>query len=298
MRLPTCYAWLSLPFLILAGCGSPGPRQELTEPVQAEPGGLTQGQLEEKIEADMLAMRRQRAERQAAGKLTLADWRLPEPDAQWASVTRQASTEPSLARRLRSTQVASLVIEDEESLRAVVDQLRLVTGLPLVVTPQAEASVVDNGVLFTFNMTKGVSARSLLNLIAEMAGAEVAWVIRHDAVIFTTEERAQQEQVLQMHDIRRLTRERRDFSGPRINTIRLLGELEDEDGGGAFGGLEVTRAAYEPDEVVELLRTSVAIGSWGKGGNSMSVTSGGMLLVRHTPKVQREVARFLMRLGS
>ena len=157
--------------------------------------------------------------------------------------------------------------------------------------------MVDNGVVFDFDLSNGVSVRSALNLIAELAGEDVAWTIRHDAVVFTTKEKARVEYALQIHDIHRLTRERRDFSGPRINTLRLLGELEDDDGGGAFGGVEVTAARHEPDEVVELVKSSVAIGTWDEAGASIDVTSDGLLLVRHSRAVQREVARFLMKLG-
>lgn len=210
----------------------------------------------------------------------------------------ERSYEPPLEQRLKSVQVPGLTVRDEESLRAVVGQLRTMTGLPLIVDARAENAVLDEGVLFDFALQNPISVENLLELIVDAAGEDVTWVIRHDAVIITTREAARKgRMVLATYDVRSLTFGRTDFSGPRIDRIRLLDELEDDDGGGPFGGVGESIQNMDQDALVELLRENVEPEAWEEEGATLEVNEG-LLIVVHTPAVQRRVQHFLSRLGA
>lgn len=228
---------------------------------------------------------------------------LPDPD-RWAEITRLrgsrrgldpeqmvSSAERALRLRLRQTTLRLRPVEEEESLRAVVDNVRLQTGLPLVVDPAAENSVIDNGIVFEFSFENEVTAEQILNLLADMAGEEVTWVIRHDAVLITTAEKALGKPVVQHHDVRDLAFGLTDFMGPRIDRIRLLDEMEDEDGGGPFGGIGERPEMINIDDLATMIQENVGVGSWEDGASIESYE--GHVIIVHTPGVQQEVRQFL-----
>ncbi|MDP6764375.1 MAG: hypothetical protein QF903_12225 [Planctomycetota bacterium] len=228
---------------------------------------------------------------------------LPDPD-HWAEITelrasRQgldpeqlvSKSERTLRRRLRQTTLRLRPVEEEESLRAVVDNVRLQTGLPLVVDPAAENSVIDNGIVFEFSFENEVTAEQILNLLADMAGEEVTWVIRHDAVLLTTTEKALGKPVVQHHDVRDLVFGLTDFMGPRIDRIRLLDEMEDEDGGGPFGGIGERPEMINIDDLATMIQENVGVGTWDDGASIESYE--GHIIIVHTPAVQTEVRQFL-----
>jgi hypothetical protein len=56
-----------------------------------------------------------------------------------------------------------------------------------------------------------------------------------------------------------------------------------------------------PDDLVGLIKSVVAPGTWGEGweeGKGSISVARGILIVRHTVKVQREIARLLAQLGA
>lgn len=205
---------------------------------------------------------------------------------------------PSLRRRLATTRAPGLVVQGERSLRAVVDRVRIATGLPLVVTSRAEEAVHDEGLVFDVDLEHPLLARDLLNLIAELAGPSVRWEVRHEAVILdTAEHSAAEARVMRTYDVRTLTFARTDFVAPRIDRIRLLDELEDDDGGGPFGAVGERVARISPDEVVELVMEHVAPETWSRDGVSIEVGEG-LLIVVQTPAVHARIRRYLRALGA
>ncbi|MBJ03062.1 MAG: hypothetical protein CMK00_09355 [Planctomycetes bacterium] len=229
---------------------------------------------------------------------------LPDQD-RWAEITelRQgrrgldltqvvSDSERQLAGTLRSTTIPGLVTDEEESLMVVVGIVRTVTGLPLVVDPAAENAVLDEGFFFTFSFNNPLTVEQALNLICDQAGEEVTWTIRHDAVLVTTREKARGELIIVNHDVQDLIFGLTDFLGPRIDTIRLLGELEDDDGGGPFGAIGERPRLIEIEDLSTLIQDNVAVGTW--DGDGITVEPGeGYILMTHTPAVQQEVRDFL-----
>lgn len=201
--------------------------------------------------------------------------------------------ELALRAQLTSTGVQLPGIEDEESLRAVIDRVHAYTGLPLIVDQVAEDLVYEEGTVFQLDLTAEVSVRHALDLITNQAGEEVTWTIRHDAVFITSTEKAQGEPVVKNHDVQDLIMGITDFTGPRIDRLRLLDELEDDDGGGPFGGiLDEAKRLIEIEDLATLIQENVAVDSWDADGVTIEPGEG-FILVTHSPEVQAQVREFL-----
>ncbi len=228
---------------------------------------------------------------------------LPDPD-RWAEITEirrsrrgialEQSVDPgeaALREQLRTTLIKLPEVRDEESLTALFDHVKVITGLPIVVDPAAENAALDNGVILNFSFENDLSVEQVLNLVTDMAGEEVTWTIRHDAVIVTTKERARAKPVVVHHDVEDLVFGLTDFMGPRIDRIRLLDNLEDDDGGGPFGGIGERSQILNPDDLATLIQENVAVGAWDEGATIESFE--GSIIVVATPEVQEEVRQFL-----
>ncbi len=207
------------------------------------------------------------------------------------------SEEVALGRRLATLRVSGFVVEEEESLREVAATLQTITGLPIVVHPAAEEAVFDAGVLFNLRLEYPLPAKSVLNLIAELAGDDVVWTVRHGVVLFTTRSRAGGGHVLVAHNVQALVAPRTEFLAPRIDRLRMADDYEDEDGGGPFGAVAGFTRAFEEDQVVSLITENVARDTWSDDGVSIEMIDG-HLFVRHTPETQRAIRLFLARLGA
>lgn len=228
---------------------------------------------------------------------------LPDPE-DWAEMTAlranrrgldldQSDSPADMALResLKGTRIQLPEFEDEEDIRSIVDMIRLQTGLPLVVDPAAYNAVIDEGILFTFSFENQLTVEQALNLITDMAGETVTWTVRHDAVLVTTTEKARGESIVVHHDVQDLVFGLTDFMGPRINRIRLLDELEDDDGGGPFGFVGEAPKLIDPDDLATMIQENVDPGSWEDGATIESYE--GHIIIVQTRDVQKKVAKFL-----
>jgi len=228
---------------------------------------------------------------------------LPDPE-RWNTITAlrarrpgldlSQSTDPGeavLRETLRTTSV-ELTMKDEESLSKVIDALRLQTGAPLVVDPAAEAAASEAGTVFNFSFENKITLEQALNLITKMAGENVTWTIRHEAVLVTSKEKARSRPVVVNHDVQDLVMGLTDFMGPRIDRIRLLDQMQDDDGGGPFGGIGEKPRILEPGDLATLIQENVAVGTWQDEGISIEAGDG-FIVINHTPEVQEQVRRFL-----
>ncbi|MFT4537599.1 MAG: tetratricopeptide (TPR) repeat protein [Planctomycetota bacterium] len=200
--------------------------------------------------------------------------------------------EITLRGQLDTTMVTLPGIEDEESLRTVVDYIRQFTGLPIVVDQAAENAVFDEGIVFRFNFENQLSVSQALNHITGMAGETVTWTLRHDAVLVTTTEKALGKPIIYNHDVRDLIKVMTNFSGPRIDRLRLLDELEDDDGGGPFGGIFESPRQIEIEDLSTIIQENVAVGTW-DGEPGTAEAGEGFILIVHSPEVQSKVKEFL-----
>ncbi len=203
------------------------------------------------------------------------------------------AAELELRAQLATSLIPGLTVKDEESLSTVIESLHAITGIPMVVDPAAEQAAVDEGVVFNIDLTNPISVEKVLNLIAQAAGTNVTWTIRHDTVLVTTKEKARGELVIYNHDVQDLIFGLTDFLGPRIDRLRLLDELEDEDenSGGAFGKIGEKPTINAPEDLATLVQENVAVGTW-EPPVSITVEGGNMIVV-HSTDVQQQVRQFL-----
>src|SRR5262245_4325711 len=199
-----------------------------------------------------------------------------------------------LRNQLTSSRIPGLTVKDEESLTTVIQSLNAITGIPMITDPAAEQAAVDGGVVFNIDLTNSIAVDKVLNLITQAAGENVTWTIRHDTVLVTTKEKARGELVIFNHDVQDLIVGLTDFLGPRIDRLRLLDELEDDDenSGGAFGKVGEKPAINAPEDLATLVQENVAVGTWEDQGVAITVEGGNMIVV-HSAEVQQQVRQFL-----
>jgi general secretion pathway protein D len=233
---------------------------------------------------------------------------ITEPDAdQWNKITalrakrsgldisqKVPESERALREQLRTTTLQMPEVKDQESLTKVIDIVKTITGLPIVVDPAAEAATSTGGVVFNFNFENRLTAEQALNLITRMANPDggVTWTVRHDVVLVTTKEKARGKPVIVNHDVQDIIFGLTDFLGPRINTLRMLDKMTDEDGGGPFGAVLEKKKMIEPADLATLIQENVAVGTWQEEGVSIDVHEG-YILINHVPEVQEQVRQFL-----
>jgi type II secretory pathway component GspD/PulD (secretin) len=205
---------------------------------------------------------------------------------------KTSESERALREQLKTVQLPLPKVKEQESLTAVIDIVKTVTGLPIVVDPAAEAAATSAGVVFNFSLEHKVTAEQALNLIVGMVGDTVTWTIKHDVVLITTKEKARGKPVIVNHDVQDLIFGLTDFIGPRINQIRLIDKMQDDDGGGPFGGIGEKPKLIEPGDLSTLIQENVAVGTWQQEGISIDAHEG-YILISHTPEVQEQVRQFL-----
>lgn len=238
-------------------------------------------------------------------RVTYTDIITPPDEEYWARITELRgkrtgfvesqsgnANDAALLKGLREQKIPGLRISGEGNLNTVIATLRTLTMQPLVVDPGAASAASDAGVTFEFNLTSPLSVDKALNLICEQAGENVTWTIKHDAVLVTTKDKALGELELRSHAVQDLIFGLTDFMGPRIDRIRLLDENTDEDGGGPFAAVGEKHTIIEPDELTQLVKDNVAVGTWETEGVSIDIQLGNMI-VRHRPEVQARVRQFL-----
>lgn len=231
---------------------------------------------------------------------------LPDP-AVWADISKRRDAlhttveddaDSEVNQRLRAEiaeqRIPSLSVQGETSLDAVIDQLRLFTKIPFVVTPDAIDAVDGEGVEFNLNLAHETSVANALELITDAAGPDVVYTFRHGTVYITTRANANSDLILKPHDVKDLVAQVIDHSGPRIDRIQLPdADFDDEDGtlfGGVFGEPIPT---YDPDNLATLIQQSIAPGTWDEIDGVSIQFMNGLLFVRHTAAVQNEVHAFL-----
>ena len=133
-------------------------------------------------------------------------------------------------------------------------------------------------------LTQSVTADQALNLIVGMVGDAVTWTIKHDVVLVTTKEKARGKPIIVNHDVQDLIFGLTDFMGPRINQIRLIDKMQDDDGGGPFGGIGEKPKLIEPGDLSTLIQENVAVGTWQQEG--ISIDAHGTAMTDETSRTE------------
>lgn len=163
----------------------------------------------------------------------------------------------------------------------VIDVFGDLTNQNILVDP----FVSSRGDLSVSLSLKSVSARSALSLLVQAAG--VAWVWKEGVIWITTKEKAYQEVKLQIYDVRDLLYPIQDFPGIDLQLS------------GSSLGVTFTDDDPEDPEVLpleEILQSHTGGKSWEENPKvSLSLTHG-LLVVRQSRKVHREIQRLLSKL--
>jgi hypothetical protein len=129
----------------------------------------------------------------------------------------------------------------------------------------AEDLVSDEGFVYNFNFQNELTAEQAINRIVAASGEEIRWTIMFDAVLITSAEKAVGAPEPVVHDVSDLIFALTDFQGPRIDRIRLIDQLEDDDGGGPFGAIGEAPRIIELENLQTLITDTVAPDSWSRG---------------------------------
>lgn len=246
-------------------------------------------------------------------KAHILSQRIPNPDVlrlpdagKWRemSAMRLARTQPggdesenaadaALRQRLDVDQIRGLRVDGAESLMAVARQIQALTDVPIAVSSAAENAVFDEGVIYELELNNPISVAQALNLVAEQSGEDVTWTVDVGAVLFTTKERARGQLEPLYYPVADLVLPLPNFIAPRIERIRLLDELEDDDGGTPWGTITEQSIQLEADTLADLLTQFVSVESWEEDGVSASAYNESGILVVQTMEVHREVNKFL-----
>jgi type II secretory pathway component GspD/PulD (secretin) len=168
------------------------------------------------------------------------------------------------------------------------------TDIPVSVDPEVATELDDAAEYVTLTGLRDLPVESLLNILVEQVGQQLAWTIRNGRVYITKSEKAAGMPIVRVHNIQDLTFPITDFKGVNIRDIPLPGEAGDDNETTIFSS-ELDRVRIiEPDEVLNLVRENIARESWdASDAYSIDFVDSNNLLVIHTPEVQGEVASFL-----
>ncbi|KAA3608159.1 MAG: hypothetical protein DWQ01_13890 [Planctomycetota bacterium] len=229
----------------------------------------------------------------------------PTDPAYWANITARRAhylelglagqVEPenlALMQEVSSVKVSGISFEGETSLEEVINQLRAQTDIPFVVTPDAIDAVDSEGIEYNLNLLHPVSVEDALDVIASSSGPDVTYTYRYGVVYLTTKEKAQGAMQVKAHDVQDLTAKPVDFSGPKIDEIRLpdsISSFDEEEP--SFGGVVgEPRPIMDADNLETLITSTIDPDSWDEAKFDFN---NGFLIVVHTPDVQRKIHAFL-----
>jgi tetratricopeptide (TPR) repeat protein len=175
----------------------------------------------------------------------------------------------------------------------VIDNLRIQTGLNMVIDARIKADVAENPVNeLTF---QSIALDTLLTILKASAGEDVVWTTKGSMVVFTKKEFVKANLVVEIHNVADLVAGLTDFIPP---TVQLVGpdSVSDEEQP-LFGaeGEEPVLPYGTIDELIELVKGSVNASYWGGEVEGADIKSSGgqNLVVKADRQMQARVGKFL-----
>ncbi|MHC4605686.1 MAG: hypothetical protein ACYTAF_01965 [Planctomycetota bacterium] len=143
---------------------------------------------------------------------------------------------------------------------------------------------------------KNLVLKNVLKLLLSQYGLD--YVVTPERVVLITEPgKAGGEPVLEIHDIRDILVQIRDFTGPIVE-LRYEGSGHTPLAGATFTLDEPKEASVGEDAIIDLIRDQVEPQTWEEGDYDIELTPNKQLLVNHTPRVQKKIREFLAKLRS
>jgi hypothetical protein len=181
-----------------------------------------------------------------------------------------------------------------DTLEDVITFLRDYSDLNFVIDPSVYKDRDPNQLRITIRL-RNIKLRNALSLMLSMHN--LAAVYDKGVIMILPKEQLERKVVLRIYDVRDLMMRIRDFPGPNIE-LRAPDEEEEagprveifDDETEGDGGLS------DPEFLMELIRTTTGGNSWDENPNcSMSICQG-LLIVRQSEKVHREIALLIAKL--
>ncbi|MBN2491060.1 MAG: hypothetical protein JXQ29_09440 [Planctomycetes bacterium] len=182
---------------------------------------------------------------------------------------------------------------ESANLKDVLDWIRSFANIPIVIDSEIVEELQSADLGFPLNLEKVKVGVALDTVMA--AKPEFGYTFKHDVIYVTRKEKAAGTPIPVVHDVRDLTIPIQDFTPPQI---RLKAAGADMDSSGIFGRpAEENPPAYNPEDLMELIKGNISTRSWEEGEVSIDLVSG-RLLVIHNPDVQNKIQEFLNNLRS
>ncbi len=224
----------------------------------------------------------------------------PDPE-HWAEITAKRGNGLSLPQ---DPEVMALEAElrskrmdadfTDMTLTQVANNIYFASGVPVSVDPEVATELDDAAELVNLSGLRNLPVESLLNILTEQVGDELAWTIRNGRVYITKQEKAQGDAVVRVHNIQDLTFPITDFKGTNIRDIPLPGEAGDDNETTIFSSELDQVQLIPPEEILNLVRENIERDSWDESDSfNIDFLDNNNLLVIHTPETQRKVAAFL-----
>jgi hypothetical protein len=222
----------------------------------------------------------------------------------WAKITRLrgsheslglAGYDPERAALLQRMEDTRMDVEfDQKTITEVANNIYFSTDIPVSVDPEVVIALDDNAETVTLSGLRNLTVDSVLNIIVDQVGDDLAWTVRNGRAFITTKEKAAGAPIVRVHPIQDLTFKLTDFKGTNIREIALPGEAGDDSETTIFNSELDQVTLIDPEEVLNLVRENIASEDWDLSDSySIDFVDNNNLLVIHTPEVQAQVATFL-----
>jgi type II secretory pathway component GspD/PulD (secretin) len=230
---------------------------------------------------------------------------LTAPDKEhWDAITKSRGSSRALGLKADDPEVQAILARLAEqrmdadfqdmTIVQVANNIFFSTDIPVSVDPEVAQELDDAGETVSLSGLRDLPVESVLNILVDQVGENLAWTIRNGRVYITKAEKAAGNPIVRVHNIQDLTFPITDFKGNDIRDIPLPGESGDDAETTVFSSTLDRVRLISPDEVLNLVRENIARESWdASDAYSIDFVDSQNLLVIHTPEVQAQVADFL-----
>jgi tetratricopeptide (TPR) repeat protein len=175
----------------------------------------------------------------------------------------------------------------DDALEEIVPNLQAFTKVNFVISRAVRDDIDEDVKNIRMTFKNDMPVDRILNIMEDLMGGEVKFVVRSGAVFVVTAEEADTESVTRQYEVRDIIRPVKDFPLGEFNLVPSGGiEASDEE-------LPETEATIlTEDDLMTTITESIDPDSWDGEVHSLNVENG-TLIVHHRPDVQAEVATML-----
>jgi RNA polymerase sigma factor (sigma-70 family) len=184
-----------------------------------------------------------------------------------------STSDRALRAELDAQTLPGLIVEDEESLAALVEHITVLSALYIHVEPAAEEAVEREGVAFNIHLTNEMPVSDVCDLLARMAGNDIVWQVRGGIIEFTTRQRRDRPRTTFSHDVRDLLLDPTQFVPEGTELAPLF-------------------PAFNERDLISAIQAQVAVGTW-REEQRLLVSHRGFVICSHNPEEQSRVQDFL-----